>query len=179
MKKLGYLIISIAFLIGGLTTVLDTRIVNWGYFFSALVFGAIGITLVRLHQRRQTQEKGKLASNIQNIESSLNRIVENMNQLRGEKKSDDPYDVRHRIDELFPNDMSTFVEARESIAHVYGLQGYADVMSYFAAGERHLNRVWSASADGYTDEVHVYLDKAQEQFSEALKKLLQLKQSSA
>ncbi len=67
--------------------------------------------------------------------------------------------VQHRIDELFPGDLNTFVEARETIPHVYGLQAYADVMSHFAAGERYLNRVWSASADGYVDEVRTYLEE--------------------
>jgi len=49
------------------------------------------------------------------------------------------------------------------------------VMSCFAAGERYLNRVWSASADGYIDEVNDYLDKAKEQFTESLEKIRQLK----
>jgi len=36
------------------------------------------------------------------------------------------------------------------------------------AGERYINRVWSASTDGYVDEVRTYLKRATEQFSEAL-----------
>jgi len=48
-------------------------------------------------------------------------------------------------------------------------------MSCFAAGERYLNRVWSASADGYIDEVNAYLDKAQAQFADSLEKIRQLK----
>jgi hypothetical protein len=48
-------------------------------------------------------------------------------------------------------------------------------MSSFAAGERYLNRVWSASADGYIDEVSAYIDKAREQFVESLEKVRQLK----
>lgn len=178
MKRFGYLMITFGFLVGALVTVLDEQIVEWGYFFSAFTLGVIGIALVRLSEKRQIQAEGKLTSNIQNIESSLNQIVDNMNQLNVEKKSINPYDVRYRIDELFPDPLNTFVEARESISHVYGLQAYADVMSYFAAAERYLNRVWSASTDGYIDEVHTYLDKAQEQFSEALQKLRQLKQRS-
>jgi len=51
--------------------------------------------------------------------------------------------------------------------HAFGLQAYADIMSAFAAGERYINRVWTASADGYVDEVMSYLDKAQRQFAEA------------
>ena len=53
------------------------------------------------------------------------------------------------------------------MVHVFGMQNYADVMSNFAAGERYINRVWSASTDGYVDEVNLYLDKALSQFREA------------
>ena len=79
----------------------------------------------------------------------------------------DVYDLRHRIDQTFLEDLDTFVVARESIAHSHGLQAYAEIMNHFAAGERYLNRVWSASTDGYIDECHTYLDKASEQFEEA------------
>ena len=46
-------------------------------------------------------------------------------------------------------------------------------MSDFAAGERYLNRVWSASADGYADEAMDYIDRARQQFEEARAKLAQ------
>jgi hypothetical protein len=111
---------------------------------------------------------------VQALEASLSRIVENINQLNAQKDSIDTYDARHRIDELFADDLAAFVNKRESIAHVYGLSAYADVMSCFAAGERYLNRVWSASADGYADEVNAYLDKAQAQFADSLDKLRRL-----
>jgi hypothetical protein len=175
MNKIGYLMITFGFLAGALVAVLDERIVNWGYFFAAFLLGAVGITLVRIDQRRKTRSEAKLTSSMQNIESSLSRISENMNKLGTENKSLNPYDVRHRIDELFPGDLNTFVEARETISHVYGLQAYADVMSHFAAGERYLNRVWSASADGYIDEVRAYIEKASEQFVEALQRVRRLK----
>ena len=41
----------------------------------------------------------------------------------------------------------------------------------FAAGERYLNRVWSASVDGYIDEVRSFLVLARTQF-EGTKKIL-------
>ena len=40
-------------------------------------------------------------------------------------------------------------------------------MSSFAAGERYINRVWSASTDGYVDEVMMYVEKALLQFQHA------------
>ncbi len=175
MKKLGYLMITIGFLAGSLAAVVDKQNVQWSYFITALLAGAVGIVLVRFGDRQESRAEGKLASNIQSIETSLGRIVENMTRLNTEKHSINTYDVRHRIDELFVEDLNIFVQTRQSIAHTYSLGAYADVMSSFAAGERYLNRVWSASADGYIDEVNAYLEKAREQFAESLEKIRQLK----
>ncbi len=175
MKKLGYAMVTLGFLAGALAAVVDKEAVRWGYFAGSLAVGAVGIVVVRTAHARHSQAEEKLTSDMQAIESSLTRIVENLRQLNAQKRSIDTYDVRHRIDELFTDDLTSFVEARQSIAQVHGLQAYADVMSYFAAGERYLNRVWSASADGYVDEVNDYLDRAQAQFVESLERIRRLK----
>jgi len=175
MKKLGYLVITIGFLLGSLVVVMHKELVPWNLFIRALVVGALGVVLVRMGERRQSRSAGKLAANISVIETSLSRIVENITQLNAQKQSINTYDVRHRIDELFIEDLTAFVDSRQSIAQVHGIGAYADVMSCFAAGERYLNRVWSASADGYIDEVNAYIDKAREQFAESLEKIRQLK----
>lgn len=175
MGKMGYLMITVGFLAGALAATADKEDVQWGYFAAALAVGAVGVGLIRFGAHREKRVEGKLASDIQSIESSLKRIVENMTGLNAQKSSINTYDVRHRIDELFPEDLAVFVEARESIVHSHGLAAYADVMSSFAAGERYLNRVWSASADGYIDEVNAYIEKAQVQFAESLEKIRRLK----
>ena len=175
MKTIGYLVISFSFLAGALIAVLDEQLVQWNYFIIAIVLGIVGISLVRTHKKRVTQTEDKLTLNIKNIETSLGRIVDNIKKLNAEKESVQLVDMHHRIDQFLPEDLSTFADARESISHLYGLQAYTDVMSDFAAGERYINRVWSASADGYVDEVLVYLEKAQTQFSEAYQKLLSLR----
>jgi len=179
MQKLGYLMITIGFLAGALAATADKDVVYWYYFLASLVVGAAGVACVHLGKRRQRREVGKLTADGQVIEASLARMAENITLLNEQKQSINTYDMRHRIDELFLEDLAAFVEARESIAHVHGLQAYADVMSSFAAGERYLNRVWSASADGYIDEVNVYLDKAREQFIESLNKIRGFKQNKA
>jgi len=166
--------IVIGFIAGALLSVVDELEVQWGYFICALIVGAIGVVLVQSGKRQHTKSEEKLTSNIQNIQASLSRITENITQLNAAKDSVDTYDMRYRIDELFGDDLAIFVQARESISHLYGLQAYADVMSYFASGERYLNRIWSASADGYIDEVNTYLDRAQKQFADALSKVRQL-----
>jgi hypothetical protein len=77
---------------------------------------------------------------------------------------------------LLREDLNDFANARESMKHIFGLQNYADVMGAFAAGERYINRVWSASTDGYVDEVHSYLDRATRQIREARVLFVELQQ---
>ncbi len=168
MKAIGYLLIAAGFLVGSLAATSDKEVVYWNYFVIGLLVGIAGVVLVHVALRRHAHRGGRLTANIQNIDTSLNRIVENLTQLDAEKHSIDTYDMRHRIDDLFVDDLETFVEARQSIAHRYGLAAYGEIMTTFAAGERYLNRVWSASADGYIDEVNEYLERAKEQFTESL-----------
>ena len=176
MKKAGYIIITVGFLAGALAAVFDKSKVQWGYFIGALILGIVGVVMVRWHKHKDSRSEEKLAMNLQDIKTSLAHIVENITRLNAEKESINAYDMRHRIDELFAGDITMFVEARESLAQVHGLQTYADVMSHFASGERYFNRVWSASADGYVDEIMTYLDKAQVQFAEALERVNRLKE---
>jgi hypothetical protein len=96
-------------------------------------------------------------------------LVANVSYLCDEKETIDTYDMHKKLDELLIDDLNAFVEARETIAHIYGLQVYAEIMNHFAAGERYLNRVWTASADGYIDEVNEYIEKARKQFDTAKK----------
>ena len=171
MKKIGYIIITVGFLAGSLAAVISEEGVYWGYFILSILVGAAGIVLVHFGRHKESRAEDKLASNIQAIEDSLGRIVGNITQLNSDKQSIDTYDIRFRIDELFLDDLAIFVDARRSISHIFGLVAYGEIMSSFAAGERYLNRVWSASADGYIDEVNIYIEKSRQQFTECLAKI--------
>jgi hypothetical protein len=174
MGWLGFVLVSIGFLGGALASVLDETAVRWTWFVPAVTVGFAGVILVRMGQRRHVRSTERLVSNMRALQESLGRIARNITQLNAEKRAIDPYEIRHRLEELFAEDLSTFITARESIAHSHGLSAYGDVMNSFAAGERYLNRVWCASADGYIDEIHQYLDKATEQFAASLTKVLAL-----
>ncbi|MHC4256755.1 MAG: hypothetical protein ACYSUL_14285 [Planctomycetota bacterium] len=165
MKIVGYILVIAGFLAGSLISVLHKTDVQWSWFVAVFIAGVIGLVFVRLAERKLHHS----------IEKSLDNIVQNITRLNEEKLSIDTYDMRHKIDELFIEDLNTFVEARQSIVHAHGLNTYAEVMSDFAAGERYLNRVWSASADGYIDEVNTYLEKAKIQFVETLYKIRNIK----
>jgi len=174
MKQIGLFFISVGFLAGTLAAIVDTDHVRWGYFSAALAVGVAGVFVARSGHHKIHKSEEKLSENVRIVETSLANIVRNISTLNSEKQDINTYDVRFRIDELFLDDLAGFVEARESLAHRYGLTAYGEIMSGFAAGERYLNRVWSASADGYIDEVNIYLDKAREQFSESLRRVRDL-----
>ena len=174
MKKVGYILITVGFLAGALISVLEVRNVQWGYFIAAFVFGASGIAIVRIIDKRHHRSEGKLSANLQTLRTSLAQIVEKMAELNNQKSSIHVYDMHKRIDASLPQAITAFADARQTIAHAYSLQDYADVMSFFAAGERYLNRAWSCSTDGYVDEMSTYLEKAQDQFIEANDKLSSL-----
>ena len=171
MRTAGYFLIAIVFLAASLVAVTKALEVRWGYFVPLVALGFVGVALVRVGIRSHAQAAHRVTANVQSLNTSLASIVEKVSRLNRDKASIDTYDMRQRLDEMLLEDLDTFVEARESIGHQYGLQAYADVMSHFAAGERYVNRVWSASADGYIDEVNAYLDKAEEQFKEARERL--------
>ena len=168
MKALGYLLITAGFLGGAYFAVLDAGGVPAGRFLPALAVGILGVVLARMATHQESRDAEVVAANIGAIESSLGSIVEKAQAFDRDKESIDVYELRHHIDREFPDDLDAFAQARQSIAHGFGLESYADVMNPFAAGERYLNRVWSTSTDGYIDEAQAYVTKAREQFEEAL-----------
>ena len=169
MKNLGFLLLTAGFLGGAYFAVLAPDSVPLSSFVAMMALGAVGVALARFATHKESTNVELVNSNIDAIESSLARITESARAFDEGKGVIDVYELRHHIDREFPDDLDTFVQARKSIAHGFGLQAYADVMNPFAAGERYLNRVWSTSTDGYIDEAHTYITKAHEQFEEALR----------
>jgi hypothetical protein len=178
MSAAGYLMTIVAFLGGAFLASLDPTEVQWGYFIPCLAIGAVGVFLIKRSNMQHARSHETLANNRGHIEDSLDRIIGELDSLDAGKDAIPPYELRFEIDKRFRTDLNRFVEARETLAHIYGLQAYADIMSAFAAGERYLNRVWSASADGYADEARDYIGRARVQFGEARDKLEQAHRSA-
>lgn len=171
MKSLGYLLITLGFLGGSYFSVLDAEEVDWAMTGLSLIIGVAGVAMVQLAIRSHKSATDTMRTNIIKLEEALARIVDKATALDAEKESINVYDVHHRIDDDFMTDLDIFVDNRESIGHAFGLQAYADVMTHFATAERYLNRCWSASSDGYVDEVNTYLTRTKNQFLEALELL--------
>lgn len=170
---IGYSLIMISFLWGALLTSLDQTRVNWPWFILALLVGFCGLFLVKKAQISAARADHKLDEDIKLMRTSLDNIVVQLTSLNRTKQSLPTYEARFEIDKRVRDDLDNFAEVRNSMRHVFGLQNYADIMSAFAAGERYVNRVWSASTDGYVDEVRNYLEKSLDQFVEAKQKFVQ------
>lgn len=166
MKILALILIIASFLAGAFLSVLDPRVVDWMKMIPVLLVGVAGLVVYRRAHHAEARAGDRLAGNIETLESSLAGILANLEVLCGRGEDLPVYEARFEIDRLFREDLNNFAEARESMIHVFGIQNYADVMSNFAAGERYINRVWSASTDGYVDEVREYLERARKQFTE-------------
>ena len=167
IKTLSLLIIMMSFLAGAFISVLDPTQVNWAWFVPVLVLGVTALFIYRKAHHGEAKASHRLSGNLQILDTSLANILKNLEMINADSVNLPVYEARFEIDRLLREDLNNFANARESMKHVFGLQNYADVMSAFAAGERYINRVWSASTDGYVDEVHSYLERATQQFREA------------
>lgn len=167
MIRLGFFLVVIGFLAAAFVASLDPAIVNWPVFAAAIVVGIIGVVTVKRARKAAAHADHVLEGNRRDLTESLTAIIANLRELNGRKAAVPVDELRHEIDRLFRADLTRFVDARESMVPLFGLQAYADIQSAFAAGERYVNRVWSASADGYQAEALDYLEKALTQFEEA------------
>jgi hypothetical protein len=165
------LLLTAGFLIAAYSTALDTVVTNWNLFIPAALAGIVGVFLIKRHDSGAARSEHVLTANRAELNESLGNIVNNLEQLNEAGDSISTEDLRAEIDDRLRNDLRRFADARESLIHLFGLQSYANVMSDFAAGERYVNRVWSASADGYGGEARHYLKKAAAQFRTAGKQL--------
>jgi len=167
IKTIALSIIMLSFLAGAFITVLDPMQVNWYWFVPVLTAGVAALFVFRKAHHGEARASHRLSGNLLTLETSLANILDNLETLSNDSENLPVYEARFEIDRLLRDDLNNFANARESMKHVFGLQNYADVMSAFAAGERYINRVWSASTDGYVDEVRNYLKRATQQFREA------------
>jgi hypothetical protein len=177
MKALGSLLLAVGFLAGAYYAVSRVDTVDWGLYGACAGLMLAGMVLLRIHRARVLEESGdEHAAGIEELERSLGSLIEKVRGLEASATDEDQLAMHHRIDAELMEDIDTFVESRESMIPILGMQSYADIMSPFANGERLLNRAWSASADGYVDEVRSCIAGARAQLESAAKLLGELQQ---
>jgi len=170
MKKIAYLLLAGGFLIGAYATALDAKNVNWNLFGIAAFAAILGVIIAKRQDRAKARSGDVLETNRNELNESISCLVNDLTDMTSGTAAQGEQ-LRDWIDETLRPDLRRFVDARASMVHLFGLQTYADIMSEFAAGERYVNRVWSASADEYDNEAETYLGKAAEQFKSAQSQL--------
>ena len=178
MKNLGYFMVIAGFLGGAYATSLDVQNVNWTLFGATALAAIVGLIIFKQRVAAMARSESVLETNRVELRESIANVVEDLRDINEGELTRGAV-LRDRIDLKLREDLRRFADARESMVHLFGLQAYADIMSNFAAGERYINRVWSASADGYDEEADTYLKKAAEQFDEAKQQLLKAAESIA
>ena len=170
MKLTGYLLLIGGFLAAAVATALDVQIVEWPAFVLAAAAAATGVIVLKRSESGLARSADVLESNKGELRESIDSVVRNTRALCDDDSLSGTA-LREAIDDRLRNDLRRFADARSSMVHLYGLQAYADIMSSFAAGERYINRVWSASADGYDQEAATYLSRAAAQFADTQSQL--------
>lgn len=173
MKNSGFFLLAAGFLTAAYSTALHTVETNWTLFIPAAIAGIVGVVMIKRQSHGEAKSEKVLSTNRAELNDSLGNIVSNLERMNAAGESISTAKLREEIDSQLREDLRRFADARESLIHLFGLQVYADVMSDFAAGERYVNRVWSASADGYSTEARNYLVRAATRFREARQQLEQ------
>lgn len=174
MRILGFLFLTVGFFGAAFICVrhadaeeLLWQTLEWGWYGLAFGLGVTGVFILRITAKGAETQSYKIEADLQAMESSLSAVVTRLCAMRTGRESIGVYEVHGKIDAELAEDLATFANARETLIHCYGVQEYADLMTRFAGGERLINRAWSASADGYVDEVWICVDKATEQMEGA------------
>ncbi len=164
----GQLLLWCGFLSGALATVFQPEVegdpwstINWVWYGASAVVCLAGVVSLRISKRQTSFESEKNDAAFASLPGLAAALVANIAELRKSQDSWKPSEIVDFIESNLHDDLRDFADARESIATQQGLQTFADVMTEFAAGERAVNRSWSAAADGYVDEVALCLEKAE------------------
>ena len=160
MKVLGMLLFAGGFLIGSFFLVSQLATINWLAFAISTAICTLGVILMRIAARTDQSAQRSADVKVQVIGESLQALVDKIGDINERREQIGVYGIHAELDRLLIDDLNAFVGAREAMIYKYGLDHYARVMDAFAAAERALNRAWSASADGYIDEVWASLDRA-------------------
>ena len=174
MRFFGGLLLMIGFFGAAFVTVrhadaeqLEWQTIEWSWYAVVFVVGLVGVIVLRATARSTGTQAHKLDADLDAMKTSLGQLVDKLAAMTAGRADINVYDVHGRIDAELMLDLDTFVEARESLIHLYGLQPYANLMNRFALSERNINRAWSASADGYIDEVWTCMERAQQEMTAA------------
>lgn len=143
-----------------------------GAFAGGAILCGIGLTLwwkVVLEERRIARSAvGSAGSDSEsNPATILQQLLERLNSTLGDLDSLVEADLQSRIEGVVDSHVTPLAEARHQIIDRFGMSKGSEILVATAYGERMLNRVWSAAADGYLEEAQSSFREATQAFDEA------------
>ena len=151
------------------------HLIPWVWYTLAAVVCFVGVVLLHASRRTATQKSEKSAASLTEITEALERAIGKVAKLSAVASKVAPSKIVTGIDDEIADDLRIFADGRDSMTTEYDLTVFADVMSPFAAGERAINRAWSAAADGYIDEASDCLQRGHEMLMSAREELKKAK----
>lgn len=168
MKKLvGNVMLTAGLITGAIASARNPPL--WFAVGGALFIMGAGIVL------RRQGEKEELHRNItkgEGGEVELKKVLENaLTEIETvmKEKETDLEKARKRLGKVLET-LETFAEKAQPL-RIKGIKFYGEIMTSFSKAERHLNRAWSAYADGYIREGDTYLESGYAQLRETSKLL--------
>lgn len=162
----GHVLLWIGFLGGALLAVRSSELparpwstIDWPAYLLALAVAVAGVVVLRSTRRSARVGSEKHAGDVAEMAAILLRLQTQLQHWQTAAGRLPVYEVHGQIDARLSDDLARFAELRESLIDAFGLAGFAAVMTEFALAERTINRMWSASADGYVDEVDACLQR--------------------
>lgn len=174
-RQLGHVLLWVGVIGGSFVAVRDPVAVQWPLYGVMAAVALGGVVLLRKTAAAATGTADQVAQRVGQLHQALVRADDELRALHEEltEQGDgaDPYAVRDRLDARLAESLAAFADEREAMIPSYGLSVYGEVMTRFAAAERLVNRTWSASADGYIDEVRTCVAQAHELMAQARERL--------
>ena len=142
-------------------------------FIVALILGIVGNIL--WHKTEKQAVLAELESH-KNDEASnptilLKNFIPKLEEIKTKGKGLQGMELCNELDLIMDKYLHPLVAKRKILIDLLGQEKGAEVLLIIAYAERMLNRVWSASSDGYPDEAQDCLEDSLNNFKQALAKL--------
>ncbi len=178
IRVVGHVLLWLGFLAGAFVAVRSVEVdgapwstISWPAYGVAMFVAIVGVVVLRASKTAVGVDSAEEAGAIDQLEAILTRIQSTVEHWSRQSHEINVYDFHSMIDETLADDLGQFADLRETMIPEFGLDHYARIMTEFALAERTLNRTWSASADGYVDEVRTCLGRAVAHLTAARKRL--------
>jgi hypothetical protein len=179
MRLCGHLLLWFGFLLGAFVAVRSAEVagdpwstISWPTYAIALFTAVLGVIVLRITKRAMgSDSQAGTAAAIDEMATILARLRKTVDGWNASSAEIPVYAVHGKIDDQLSDDLGRFADLREALIVEFGLDRYAQIMTEFALAERTINRTWSASADGYVDEVRTCLTRAAAHLSAACQRL--------